>query len=194
MLVALAIVVRHPGLSETRNSMLTSIKVLLVYVANPPVSDAIEGAYLVAAFVPACILGGLALIFKDLLEGLGCMLGGFCLSMWFLVLKSGGLITSNGGRVGLIVALTLAGYSLSFTHYTRHYALIGCLAFSGSTVAILGVDCFSCVGLKEFWIYLWSKFPRKLSCAHQFLTHPRSERESVPPRHQHISAHARHHC
>ncbi|MCJ1388306.1 hypothetical protein MMC18_001152 [Xylographa bjoerkii] len=68
-----------------------SITVLIVYVMNPPVSNGVEGAYLVAAVVPAIMLGAGALIFKDITEGFGCILGGFCFSMWMLVLKPGGL-------------------------------------------------------------------------------------------------------
>lgn len=138
--------------------MALAIVVLLVYVANPPVSDAIQGAYFVAAFVPACIIGVLALVFKDLVEGLGCLLGGFCFSMWLLCLKDGSLIPSTGGRIGLIVGLSVAGFALSFSHYTRTYGLIACLSFAGATAFILGVDCFSRAGLKEFWIYVWSEY------------------------------------
>lgn len=101
------------------------------------------------------IFGVGALVFKDITEGLGCLLGGFCLSMWFLVLKPGGLVTSTGGKAIFIAAFCIAVWSLSFSHYTRAYGLIGSTSFSGSTAFVLGIDCFSKGGLKEFWIYLW---------------------------------------
>ncbi|KAI7234634.1 hypothetical protein KC330_g4707 [Hortaea werneckii] len=41
---------------------------------NPPVSDAIQGAYMVAAVITGLIFGALALIFKEVTEGLGCLL------------------------------------------------------------------------------------------------------------------------
>lgn len=134
-----------------------AITVLLVYVVNPPVTPAVQGAYLVAAFAPGVIIGAASLIFKEVVEGLGCLLGGFCFSMWLLCLAPGGLIHSNGGRIGLIIAFSAACYMLSFSHYTRTYGLIGCIAFGGATSIVLGIDCFSRAGLKEFWIYNWGK-------------------------------------
>ncbi|OJD31628.1 uncharacterized protein BKCO1_4600061 [Diplodia corticola] len=132
-----------------------SITVLIEYVMNPPVTDAVQGAFFVAAFIPALLAGGVAYIFKDLTEGSGCMLGGFCLSMWFLVLKPGGLITSTTGKAIFIGVLSAAGWALSFSRYTRTYGLIGCTSFAGATVTVIGIDCFSRAGLKEFWLYLW---------------------------------------
>lgn len=124
---------------------------------NPPVTDAVQGAFFVAAFIPALLAGGVAYIFKDITEGLGCMLGGFCLSMWFLVLKAGGLITSTTGRAIFIGVFSAVGWALSFSHYTRTYGLIGCTSFAGATITVLGIDCFSRAGLKEFWLYIWGK-------------------------------------
>lgn len=133
-----------------------SIAVLIVYVLNPPVSNAIQGAYFVGIFMTGIIFGAGALIFKEVTEGLGCLLGGFCLSMWFLTLKEGGLITSTSGKAIFISIFCIVSWSLSFSHYTRPYGLMGSIAFSGATVFVLGIDCFSRGGLKEFWIYIWA--------------------------------------
>ena len=59
-----------------------SVTVLIVYVMNPPVQDAIQGAYVTAAIITGCVIGGIAVVFPEVTEGLGCLLGGFCLSMW----------------------------------------------------------------------------------------------------------------
>ena len=59
-----------------------SVTVLVIYIMNPPVSDAIQGAYVVAVVITGLILGGVAVVFPEVTEGLGCLLGGFCLSMW----------------------------------------------------------------------------------------------------------------
>jgi len=122
---------------------------------NPPVSDAIQGAYVVAAIMTGLILGGAAIVFKEMTEGLGCLLGGFCFSMWLLVLKPGGLLTSTGAISGFIAAFTLAGFATSFSHITRPYGLMVLISFAGATAVVLGIDCFSRAGLKEFWAYLW---------------------------------------
>ncbi|KAK3313415.1 hypothetical protein B0H66DRAFT_522430 [Apodospora peruviana] len=130
--------------------------VLIVYVMNPPVSNAIQGAYVVAVTCTGLILGGLALVFKETTECLACLLGGFCFSMWLLTLQPGGIIQQTGGRIGFIAAFTLAGFGLYFTPWTRNYGMIACISFSGATVAVLGIDCFSRAGYKEFWAYLWA--------------------------------------
>ena len=61
-----------------------AVTVLILYVMNPPVSNGIQGAYLVAIVLTGIVLGGAAIVFTELTEGLGCLLGGFCLSMWLL--------------------------------------------------------------------------------------------------------------
>ncbi|KAJ5576011.1 hypothetical protein N7535_002937 [Penicillium sp. DV-2018c] len=140
------------------------VTVLIIYVMSPPVSNAVQGGYLVAVFFTGALFGGLSLVFREICEGLGCLLGGFCLSMWFLTLKSGGLLTESGPKTGMIIAFTLGFYLLSFSHYTRAYGLIGCTSFSGATALVLGIDCYSRAGLKEFWLYIWglndNVFPR----------------------------------
>jgi len=122
---------------------------------NPPVRNAIQGAYFVAAFLTGLIFGALCLVFKEITEGLGCILGGFCLSMWMLTLKSGGLFSVAGAKGAFIGAFSAGAYALFFTRYTRPYALMASTAFSGSTAVVLGIDCFSRAGLKEFWLYIW---------------------------------------
>tara|TARA_R110002003_G_scaffold48_37_gene4239 strand:+ start:5838 stop:8489 length:2652 start_codon:yes stop_codon:yes gene_type:complete len=133
-----------------------AVTVLIVYLMNPPVSDGVQGAFFVAAFVTGVVFGVLSLVFADITEGFGCLLGGFCLSMWFLSLKDGGLIASSTGRAIFIGCMSAGGYSLSFSRYTRTYGLIASIAFSGATATILGIDCLARAGLKEFWLYLWS--------------------------------------
>ena len=124
---------------------------------HPPINNAVQGAYFIAAFLTGVLFGGGSIIFADVTEGLSCLLGGFCLSMWFLVLTPGGLAKSTAGRAILIACFTLGTFAFYISHYTRPYALIGSISFAGATVAVLGIDCFSRAGLKEFWLYLWSE-------------------------------------
>ncbi|KAJ5992663.1 Golgin subfamily A member 7/ERF4 [Penicillium sp. IBT 35674x] len=131
------------------------VTVLIEYVMNPPVSNGVQGGYLVAIFFTGAIFGGLSLVFKEITEGLCCLLGGFCIGMWFLTVKAGGLVTGDGAKVGFILAFTGAFYCLSFSHYTRSYGSMLCTAFGGATAMVLGIDCYSRAGLKEFWLYLW---------------------------------------
>ncbi|TRX91130.1 hypothetical protein FHL15_007918 [Xylaria flabelliformis] len=133
-----------------------SVTVLIVYVMAPPVPVAIEGAYVVAAVVTGLILGGVATVFHELTEGLGCLLGGFCISMWLLTLKPGGLLPSTTSKVIVIAAFSAGSYGFYFSRYTRPYALLGLMSFAGATVTVIGIDCFSRAGLKEFWAYSWN--------------------------------------
>ena len=134
-----------------------AVTVLIVYVMHPPVTNAVQGAYFVAAFATGTLFGGGSVVFADLTEGLGCLLGGFCVSMWFLELRPGGLIRSTIGKVIFIACFTLGAYAFYVSHHTRPYGLIGSISFAGATVIVLGIDCFSRAGLKEFWLYIWSK-------------------------------------
>lgn len=124
---------------------------------NTPVPDTRQGGYFVACFLTGAIFGGLSLVFQEITEGMGCLLGGFCLSMWLLALKPGGLLPETTSKVLFISAFTVCTYALSFSHYTRPYGLIGSTSFGGATVTVLGIDCFSRAGLKEFWLYIWGK-------------------------------------
>ncbi|KAF2841547.1 hypothetical protein M501DRAFT_1014345 [Patellaria atrata CBS 101060] len=133
-----------------------AVTVLIIYVMNPPVSNAVQGAFFVAACLTGLLFGGVSLIFAEVAEGLGCLLGGFCLSMWFLVLKDGGLIQSAAGKAIFVAAMSLSAFCLAFSRYTRTYGLMVSISFSGATITVLGVDCFSRAGLKEFWLYVWA--------------------------------------
>ncbi|KAI9746652.1 MAG: hypothetical protein M1818_000366 [Claussenomyces sp. TS43310] len=145
----------HIALSSAYLASL-SITVLILYVMNPPVSNAVQGAYVVAIVMTGLILGALAIVFKEMTEGLGCLLGGFSFAMWLLVLVPGGLLTTTSSIAIFIACFTVAGYATSFSHYTRSYGLIGGISFAGATVVVLGIDCFSKAGLKEFWAYIWN--------------------------------------
>ncbi|KLU87481.1 hypothetical protein MAPG_06481, partial [Magnaporthiopsis poae ATCC 64411] len=133
-----------------------STTILIIYVMTVPVVDGIQGAYVVAVVLTGAILGGVAIVFKEITECLGCLLGGFCVSMWLLTLREGGLVTDLGAKTGFIAAFCAVTFGLYFSSWTRTYALIGCTSFSGATVAVLGIDSFSRAGLKEFWAYIWN--------------------------------------
>ncbi|KAF4957566.1 hypothetical protein FGADI_3034 [Fusarium gaditjirri] len=131
------------------------VAVLVVYVMKSEVSDALQGGYVVAAVISGCVLGGASMFFREITEGLGCALGGFCISMWLLCLVPGGLLGTVVAKAIFIACFTLGGFAFYFSHYTRDWALILMIAFSGATVTVLGIDCFSRAGLKEFWAWVW---------------------------------------
>ncbi|KAK5990086.1 hypothetical protein PT974_08350 [Cladobotryum mycophilum] len=132
------------------------VAVLIVYVMNVPVSDAVQGGYVVAIILAGCALGVGSMFFKELTEGLGCALGGFCIGMWLLCLVPGGLLTAAAAKAIFIAAFTLVGFAFYFSQWTRDWAMIVLIAFGGATVVVLGLDCYSRSGLKEFWAYVWN--------------------------------------
>jgi len=131
------------------------ISVLIIYVMVVPVSNASQGAYVVAAVLPAIFAGVLSSwFFKEITECLACALGGFCFAMWLLCLHDGGLL-SGIAKVVFIIAFSVAGFATYFTRWTRDWAMMITISFTGATVTVLGIDCFSRAGLKEFWAYVW---------------------------------------
>ncbi|KAG6039445.1 hypothetical protein E4U41_002625 [Claviceps citrina] len=132
------------------------VAVLIVYVMNVPVSNALQGGYVVAVVLSGCAVGAAAMFFKEMTEAFGCALGGFCIGMWLLCLVPGGLLHTVPGKAVFIASFTLVGFALYFSRWTRDWALIMLIAFGGSTVTVLGIDCFSRAGLKEFWAYVWA--------------------------------------
>lgn len=132
-----------------------SVAVLIVYVMSVPVSNAVQGGYVVAVVMSGCAVGAVSMFFKELTEGLGCALGGFCVSMWLLCLVPGGLLHPVASKAIFVSCFTLVGLCFYFSRWTRDWALILMISFAGSTVTVLGIDCFSRAGLKEFWAYVW---------------------------------------
>jgi len=136
-----------------------STAVLIVYLLYPPIPDGIQGAYVVACVITGLLMGGAATIFHEMTEGFGCLVGGFCLGMWLLTLKAGGLLTKSSDKIIFITVFSVAGFATYFVHYIRGYAQIGFISFTGATVIVIGIDCFSRAGLKEFWAYIWNVNP-----------------------------------
>lgn len=133
------------------------VTVLIIYVMNPPISDGVQGAYVVAATGTGMLLGGAALVFKEVTECLACLLGGFCLAMWLLTLKEGGLLGSGGAGVTIFIAVfSAAGFAGYFSRWTRAQFMITCISLSGATAVVIGIDCFSRAGLKEYWAWIWN--------------------------------------
>ncbi|PHH64437.1 hypothetical protein CDD82_1772 [Ophiocordyceps australis] len=132
------------------------IAVLIMYVMSVPVSNAVQGGFVVAVVVSGCLVGAASMFFKELTEGLGCALGGFCISMWLLCLVPGGLLHPVAAKAIFIAAFTVVGFGFYFSRWTRDWALIMLISFAGATITVLGIDCFSRAGLKEFWVYIWN--------------------------------------
>ncbi|KAI5207121.1 hypothetical protein E4T39_02123 [Aureobasidium subglaciale] len=149
---------------------------VLVIFARPKdthrISDATQGAYLVAIVLPSVILGYVSQKYAAMVSRvLGCFLGGFCFCMWLEVLSPEGLIPSSDGLAILIILTSVAGCAPLYFHKTRDPACIISSAFAGATALVLGIDCFSRAGLKEFWVYTWH-FHRDEIFGYETTTYP----------------------
>ncbi|TIA21668.1 hypothetical protein D6C80_01791 [Aureobasidium pullulans] len=146
------------GLLSWTYSFGLGVTVLVLETANLPVSHGIQGAYLVAIVLPALILGAVvSLLSADSAEWFGGFIGGFCIAMWFELLRPGGLIQSQLVAIWIVLA-SLVGCACTFgaTFGARKsWSHAVSSAFAGATAIVLGVDCFSRADLKEFWVYTW---------------------------------------
>jgi hypothetical protein len=138
-----------------------------------------------AALVTAALMGGLASPFAAITESAGCFLTGFCVSMWFLSLVDGGLIRSRAGKTVFITAMSGAFGAFGLVRYTRHRLLLFGIPFCAATAIVLGIDCFTLAGLKEFWIYIWGE---SFSIYKTALT-VRLQHGSLPALHRYVSRH-----
>lgn len=140
---------------------LTTAQVIILFTMKHPdagISDRAQGGYLAAAVLPAIIVGGLLQWYVGwLARRAGCVLGGFCMAMWIETLCPGGVIKSSSMTallIGVMCAVSLAP-SIPMLKKWADPVYMTFSAFSGSTAFVLGIDCYSRAGLKEFWAYTW---------------------------------------
>lgn len=144
--------------------VLIIVQVLIVDVMSVPlkgVSHTTQGAYLVAIVLPSIALGGLAQWYLGwLARRCGCIVGGFCLAMWIETLCPGGLIKESQMTAVLICVMCAVSLAPTISMFKKWVDLAYMVfsSFSGSTALVLGIDCYSRAGLKEFWIYTWRTF------------------------------------
>ncbi|KAF5323351.1 hypothetical protein D9611_005801 [Ephemerocybe angulata] len=108
---------------------------------NPP-SKTVRGMFVLATTIAGFAGGAIAIFFwKGARYGIGAW-GGFALALWIQCFANGGIIKPIGFRWIFYIG--------SGIHY--HILLIS-TAFVGATSFMLGVDCFTTAGLKEFYIW-----------------------------------------
>ncbi|KAG8842641.1 hypothetical protein FRB96_004944 [Tulasnella sp. 330] len=118
---------------------------------NPP------AVKLQALFFLACVVagvggGGVSIFWwKGARYFVGCW-GGFALGLYIQCFHNGGVIHPIGLRYLLYVALGALGFTLSTFPKIHYPVLLASTALVGSTAFILGVDCLTTAGLKEFYI------------------------------------------
>lgn len=143
---------------------------MAVFLYEPPSTQGGQAGIAIGGILVAAIFGagGMKCLIGWGKHAVCYMLAGFCICMWLLTIKTGGLFGpgSNDGRLSTN-KLNAVGYSLSlfvsfvvsFLPVVRPYLDIGCIGFSASTMIVLGADCFTRAGYKEFWIWVWGVGP-----------------------------------
>ncbi|KAH7910862.1 hypothetical protein BJ138DRAFT_1151899 [Hygrophoropsis aurantiaca] len=128
------------------------IKFGILPAINPP-SLTLQGMFVLASVI-AGILGGAITIFfwKGTKYFIGAW-GGFACGLWVQCFRDGGLITSIGLRWILYIACAVVGFVLCTIPKLHWHMVLVATAFVGSSAFILGIDCYTTAGLKEFYIW-----------------------------------------
>lgn len=108
-------------------------------------------------FVLACICGGIIgggffIIFRQTGALLASALGGLSFALFLQACHAGGLIATIGLRYILYAGLTSLTFALACHPRLQSYVLIFSSAHTGIAAVVLGIDCFSRAGLKEFYV------------------------------------------
>ncbi|KAG8728997.1 hypothetical protein FRC11_009735, partial [Ceratobasidium sp. 423] len=136
---------------------LTTIVLILKFgvldAINPP-SKTVRGMFLLASAVGGVVGGGLSIFFwKHTKYFIGAW-GGFALALWIQCFREGGLIRQIAYRWIFYVGCAVVGFVLCTIPKIHYTVLLMSTALVGASATILGVDCYTTAGLKEF--YLWN--------------------------------------
>ncbi|KAJ1567773.1 hypothetical protein HK405_004801 [Cladochytrium tenue] len=93
------------------------------------------------------LLGCLTLCFHSFAVAMLGAAGGLFLALWILTWHAGGVISTDYGRIILMVVLAIAGALLAF--YLERWAVIVLTSFIGSYITVLGIDCFAQTGFTQ---------------------------------------------
>ncbi|KAG8755459.1 hypothetical protein FRC12_010880, partial [Ceratobasidium sp. 428] len=135
---------------------LTTVVLILKFgvldAVNGP-SRVVRGMFLIAATVAGVVGGGLSIFFwKHTKYFIGAW-GGFALALWIQCFREGGLIRPVGFRWIFYVGCAVVGFVLCTIPKIHYNILLVSTALVGASATILGVDCFTTAGLKEFYIW-----------------------------------------
>ncbi|KDN49517.1 hypothetical protein RSAG8_02219, partial [Rhizoctonia solani AG-8 WAC10335] len=119
---------------------------------NPP-SKAVRGMFLLASAVAGVMGGGLSIFFwKHTKYFIGAW-GGFALALWIQCFHEGGLIRQISYRWIFYAGCAVVGFILCTIPKIHYNVLLVSTAIVGASATILGVDCYTTAGLKEFYIW-----------------------------------------
>ncbi|KAJ7596904.1 hypothetical protein C8J56DRAFT_1021331 [Mycena floridula] len=119
---------------------------------NPP-SKTVRGMFVLSSVIAGSAGGAIAIFFwKAARYGIGGW-GGFALALWIQCFHNGGLIKPVAFRWILYIGCAVVGFVLCTIPKIHYHVLLISTAFVGSSVFMLGVDCYTTAGLKEFYVW-----------------------------------------
>ncbi|KAF8078734.1 hypothetical protein FPV67DRAFT_1466248 [Lyophyllum atratum] len=128
------------------------LKFGILAAVNPP-SKTLRGMFVLASAIAGIAGGAIAIFFwKAARYGIGAW-GGFAFGLWVQCFHNGGLIKPIGFRWILYIGCAVIGFMLCTIPKAHYHILLVSTAFVGSSAFMLGVDCFTTAGLKEFYIW-----------------------------------------
>lgn len=119
---------------------------------NPP-SQTLRGMFVLSATIAGAAGGAIAIFFwKVARYGIGAW-GGFAFALYIQAFHDGGVIKSLSFRWILYIVCAVLGFILCTIPKIHYHVLLISTAFVGASSFMLGVDCFTTAGLKEFYIW-----------------------------------------
>ncbi|EGG12826.1 uncharacterized protein MELLADRAFT_87118 [Melampsora larici-populina 98AG31] len=121
---------------------------------DPHPNNLVQGMFLLACVVAAVGAGGVSVIFwkgTRYLVGAG---GGFVIALFILSLRENVLIRPPGLRWVMIIGSVTIGFVLATIPAIQLYVTVVATAAMGAAAVMLGVDCFTTAGVKEYWVYI----------------------------------------
>ncbi|EGO05208.1 hypothetical protein SERLA73DRAFT_82731 [Serpula lacrymans var. lacrymans S7.3] len=119
---------------------------------NPP-NNTLQGMFVLASVVAGIMGGGITIFFWKASKYFIGAWGGFAFGLWIQCFKDGGVIASIGLRWILYIACGVVGFVLCTIPKLHWHVLLVATAVVGSSAFILGIDCYTSAGLKEFYIW-----------------------------------------
>ncbi|KAI0639700.1 hypothetical protein C8Q77DRAFT_1045482 [Trametes polyzona] len=124
----------------------------VIYAINPP-NKTLRGLFVLSCGVAGIAGGGIAIFFWKAAKYFIGAWGGFALALWIQCFHSGGVIGPIGFRWIMYIAISVVGFVLCTIPKLHYYVMLMSTAFVGATAFMLGVDCFTTAGLKEFYVW-----------------------------------------
>ncbi|GAA5877583.1 hypothetical protein JCM16303_003386 [Sporobolomyces ruberrimus] len=124
----------------------------LVDRVNPPKSIT-RGLFLLASLVAGLVGGGFCYLFHKAGQLVLSALAGFVLGSTLLCVRSDSLIRPVGLRYILSLGLAASFFVLASVPRLSLPVLLVSTSLLGSVAVVVGVDCFTTAGLKEFFVY-----------------------------------------